>query len=72
MASSEVTEIHLKDYAAYPYDVENVRPRFHHPRTEDRDDATSVTPLLVAPATTHCLPVVILQQVVMSCLEEMV
>ena len=25
MASNEVTEIHLKDYAEYPYDVENVR-----------------------------------------------
>ena len=25
MASNDVTEIHLKDYAEYPYDVENVR-----------------------------------------------
>ena len=25
MASNEVTEIRLKDYAEYPYDVENVR-----------------------------------------------
>ena len=46
MASSEVTEIHLKDYAAYPYDVENVRPRCHHPRTEDprRRDVRWIVP----------------------------